>query len=85
MVNKCQQKIDDLNEMIALESKCPSMKRPKASSTNSSQIPVSFRQRAMMAKRDKLTQSMQRYQQSMINMNMEINQERHGTYFPSSS
>ena len=83
-IEKYQEKVDDLNDMIALESKASLMKRQKASSAKSATTPLTARQRVMMKKRDKLLQRMQVYQLSMGSMTMEINQELHGTYFHSS-
>lgn len=91
-IDKYQQKIDKLNEMIVLESmgqgnhtKVASSKRQKASSSpTSSAVPsVSVVQRGMMMKRDKLAKNMQLYQQEMTNLTMEINKELYGNYFHS--
>lgn len=91
-IDKYQQKIDKLNEMIVLESmgqgnhtKVASSKRQKASSsaTSSTAPSVSVVQRGMMMKRDKLAKNMQLYQQEMTNLTMEINKELYGNYFHS--
>ena len=79
-----QRRITDLNQAL-VDARLPLHKRPRMGIASATALPSSVVQTTgMMAKRDKFTQKMQRYQQHAAGLTMEINMELYGTYFHSS-
>lgn len=68
----------------SIHTKATKHKRSKTTAATATTL-FSIEQAGMMAKRDKLTQKMQAYQQHVATLSMEINLALHGSYFHSSS